>query len=81
MNLYLLSQTVNIDWDTYDSCVVAARGPKSAVKFHPNGGLASEDVDMRYSTWCHIKDVKVVLIGKAHKSIKEGVVLASFNAG
>jgi hypothetical protein len=37
LNLYLLSQSVNKDWDTYDSCVVAAENEDDAKSIHPDG--------------------------------------------
>ena len=37
MNLYLLTQDVNMDWDTYDSVIVCAESEEEAVKIHPNG--------------------------------------------
>ena len=37
MNIYKLSQTINDNYDTFDSCVVIAENKKEAVKAHPNG--------------------------------------------
>jgi hypothetical protein len=36
MELYLLSQTENVGYDTYDSCVVAASDPEEAVRTGPD---------------------------------------------
>lgn len=36
MNLYLLSQTVNNDYDTFDSCVVCADNEDDARMINPN---------------------------------------------
>ena len=36
MNIYKLSQTINNDYDTFDSCVVIAENEEEAVKVHPN---------------------------------------------
>ena len=35
LNLYLISQTVNDDYDTFDSAVVAARDEEDARSIHP----------------------------------------------
>lgn len=102
MNLYLLSQTVNNDYETFDSCVVCANNEYEARMIHPshtdkepveynetvkrwihniigyNGKLLHFDVT---DTWSDLKDIEVKLIGKANKSIKKGVICASFNAG
>ena len=42
MNLYLLTQYTNDNYDTYDSCVVCAENPKEAKKIHP-GNEGDED--------------------------------------
>ena len=75
MNLYLISQTVNDDWDTYDSAVVAAIDAESAKRIHPSESSAET------CSWCKVKDVQVKLIGYAIPDTDQGVVLASYNAG
>ena len=47
MNLYLLTQDVNMGWDTYDSAIVCAESEEEAVKIHPNGeiGVADESIE------------------------------------
>ena len=35
MNIYKLSQTINNDYDTFDSCIVIAKNEEEAVKVHP----------------------------------------------
>ena len=75
MNLYLISQTENNDYDTYSDAVVAAKSAKTAKQIHPSGRWSS-------STWCGSpKGVTAVLIGKAKKGTKEGIICASFHAG
>lgn len=37
MNLYLISQTENLTYDTYDSAVVAAESEAQARDIHPSG--------------------------------------------
>lgn len=95
MNIYKLSQTINDNYDTFDSCVVIAENEKEAVKVHPNGyqnwdtrGQKSESRYYGYENfdindWAEIKDIKVELIGVADESLDTEikVVCASFNAG
>jgi hypothetical protein len=77
MNLYLISQTENQDYDTYDAAVVAAETIDEAQKTHPS---AIKDWIAR--TWASSPhQVRVELIGKAKDGTKAGVILASFNAG
>jgi hypothetical protein len=79
MKLYLISQSVNGGYDTYDSAVVAADSEDAARATHP----AEKDWDGKsetYGTWCAKENVTVQLIGTAAKGIS-GVVCASFNAG
>ena len=78
MNLYLISQTVNNDYETYDSAVVAALDAPKAQCMHPNP-LSRE---YPHTDWAEPKDVSVRLIGLAAPDITEPcVILASFNAG
>jgi hypothetical protein len=77
MNLYLISQDVIIDYDTYDSAVVVARNRQEAQKMSPSGDGFSGGYG-----WCSWEDVKVKLIGVACKKYKKPcVICASFNAG
>ena len=76
MNLYLITQTVNNGYDTYDSAIVCAKDETAAKGFHPGSG------EWDCSTWCATPDqVTVKLIGTAAPGRPEGVVLSSFNAG
>lgn len=76
MKLFKISQTVNKDYDTYDSAVVCAENVDEARKMHPYGnfGYTLED-------WCDMKDVEVEYIGEAGSNVKKGVIVASFHAG
>jgi hypothetical protein len=86
MNLYLLSQTENTDYNTFDSCIVAAHSSEEARLIHPwhynpyvNGTPWNAS---RGSTWAFTPEgVTVKFIGVAAEDIEPGVVLASFNAG
>ena len=89
MNIYLISQEVNNDWNTYDSAIVAAESVEDAKTLHPDGiGCASKqevynsDVTTYFPhDWCYRDDVKVELLGVAMQGTKKMVLLASFNAG
>jgi hypothetical protein len=84
MKLWLISQTKNQDYDTYDSAVVAANIEEEARKMHPRDG---KDIDPKTdafcgSTWVESPDdVTCEYIGKAKEGTEKGVVCASFNAG
>ena len=80
MKLWRISQKVNNDYDSYDSAIVAAVSKKDAKAIHPNGSACEENATDFYC-WCALSDVEVEYIGVAAKSIKRGVILASFNAG
>lgn len=79
MNLYLISQSENDDYDTYDSVVVAAATEDAARQINPDG---KDRWGYKYSGWCKSPDaVSVKLLGIAASDIQPGVILASFNAG
>jgi hypothetical protein len=95
LGLYLLTQNTNRNYDTFDSCVVAAESVEDAKRVHPYG----EEYEYRESagewgrwghsgywlddrTWAKPENVTATRIGVADPSIKAGtVVLASFTAG
>jgi hypothetical protein len=79
MNLYLISQTANEGWDTYDGAVVAAESEEAARSTRPSSyPLRPGEKD---DTWTDPENVSVVLIGVAVEGTKSGVICASFNAG
>ncbi len=86
MNLYRISQSVNTDWDTYDSAIVAAPDEEKARVMHPNG-IKSDRLDRKthnFSMGCWVvyaSDVKVELIGAASEKTQRSVICSSFNAG
>lgn len=94
MNLYLISQTVNSSYDTYDSAVVAAENEHDAARMNPNptyewrddGGwhyLYSDGTARAEGSdraWADPSQVDVRLIGIAADDVT-GVICASFNAG
>ena len=86
MNLYLISQDQNDDYDTYDSAVVAAATEEDARNtfpgpFPPECWLDSDSESWCYDCWTEPKNVTVKLIGTAADELEAGVVCASFNAG
>ena len=91
MNIYLLSQSVNNDYDTWDSCVVIAKDEEEARMTHPYYRFFNDDpndeynnwdgIDRSYGGWCDAKYVSVELIGTAADGMERQVVCSSFNAG
>lgn len=88
MKLWLISQKVNNDYDTYDSAIVAAETEDAAKNMRPNGteftdaeSLFTDAESLFFSSWCELKDVEIEYLGNAAKHIKRGVILASYRAG
>jgi hypothetical protein len=95
MNLYLVSQTINNDYDTYDSMIVAAEDEHQARRTCPSGhyewnnandsweflyGDGTRRPDVRHD-WVRPDQVTVELIGITIPEVTAGKILASFNAG
>lgn len=91
MNLYLISQNKNNDYDSFDSAVVVSSNEELARQFHPNGHCFwggdewwHKDDNRSWGTdctWTEPKNVTVELVGTALDDAKEGTVIcASFNA-
>jgi hypothetical protein len=82
MKLFLITQTVVDNYDTYDSAVVAAENETAARDMHPSSGdslAAADDLD---DSWVrNAEDVTAKYLGEAAPGIEKGVVCASFNAG
>jgi len=96
MNLYLITQDENTDYDTFDSAVVAASCEDDARLIHPSPlysrvkrkfiesdtGLSSLEIAFRaLDCWCPKSGVKVKLIGEATGQEAGSVICASYNAG
>jgi|WetSurMetagenome_2_1015567.scaffolds.fasta_scaffold67863_3 hypothetical protein len=80
LKLYLLTQDEEIGYDTFDSCIVAAKDENEAKQYHPSGRL--NDREDNWGDWPTNKDVITCIeIGKANKEQQVGVIIASFNAG
>jgi len=83
MKLWLISQTKNNGYDSFDSAVVAAESEDAARNTHPleNGSFENPShIDMWVSSH-DLDHVNVRYIGEAYIGTKAGVILASFNAG
>jgi hypothetical protein len=78
MNLYLLSQDANNDYDTYDSVVVAAESEEEALEIRPEEKPPSWGVS---DSWVSKEFIKITKIGVATEGTESGVICASFNAG
>ena len=90
MKLYLIEQSERMDYDTFDSAVVAAMTSKGAQRIHPEESWDSYNRDEiwedaktdNYGSWASKpENVTVKLIGDATPGTAEGVILASFHAG
>jgi len=78
MNIYLIAQTQNARYDTYDSAIVAAPSEQAAKEITPDGN----PWDSPWSGWCSSAEhVTVKLLGTATEGTEAGVILGSFNAG
>ena len=82
MNIYLISQTENNNYDSYDSAVVCAKDENEARNMSPIDGTQFDWNDNMWLSWaCKPENITVKLIGKANKDIKHGVICSSYNAG
>lgn len=80
MNIYLLTQSDNTGYDTYDAVVVVANSEEEARNINPGSSWGNED---EYPTWANSPEtVDVTLLGLYTGNDKEaGIILESFNAG
>lgn len=83
--LYLLSQDINNDYDTFDSVIVCAPDEETARNIHPSGKDCEFDrAGHTYGAWVNEDQknkIKISKIGIAENDIEVGIVIASFNAG
>lgn len=88
MYIYLLTQSENRGYDTFDSCVVCAKDEEEAKGIHPEEPWAKEN-EVKTSRWGNDygswaskpEKVQATLLGTAAPRSVRGVILASFNAG
>lgn len=77
MNIYLVSQSVNNDYDTYDAMVVIAeteeRAKELTIKEHP--------YESYFNSWASYEHLTCELVGIALEGSEEKIILESFNAG
>lgn len=79
LKLYLISQSENNGYETYDSAVVAAYSEDEARMYNPDVGGWK---DNRFTAWCYSPEqVRVIYLGVAASYVEPGEVLSSFNAG
>lgn len=90
LGLWLISQTENGWYDTYDSAVVAAYSEDEARQIHPRGSNFHEDAKEAWRAWdgtfrdwaSHPNSVVAIRVGVASTKIKSGeVICSSYNAG
>jgi len=96
MKLFLISQSKNNGYDTYDSAVVCAESSAEAIKHNPSGDYDYEEktndnpyseedefifADCDYGSWVKKEFVDVEYIGEAKEGSTAGVICSSFNAG
>jgi len=84
MKLFLLTQTVNDEYDTFDAIVVSAESEEDAKTIPPGfntgyGRTSHWDKSMWVPYESRDEDITAEYIGETHKP--RGVILNSFNAG
>lgn len=83
MNLYLIERDDTVNYEEYDSAIVAAESEDDAKTIHPNKenphpvGERRRPFDGWPDTWVSISHVKATYIGEAKPEMPRGVVLAS----
>jgi hypothetical protein len=84
MKLWLISQTENKGYDTYDSAVVAAETENAARLIHPSSHYLKPVSEWGKSCWDWATSpdkVTAKLIGEALPNTPPGSICSSFNAG
>jgi hypothetical protein len=80
--LYLVTQSANREYDTYDAFVVCAENAEEAKHTHPTGEpLTPEWRPDIYDPWTSLENVHVQYLGKADPILTKGILCASYNAG
>lgn len=81
MKLFRIFQTVNNDYDTYDSAVVCAPDEETARRMCPFSGEVQAADSWSKHTWAPFDCVKAEYLGEAREGMPVGLVTSSFNAG
>lgn len=97
MNIYLLEQSENKNYEAFGSCVVLSETAEDAVKISPAHGGTLKYADAagyflggrgdrdHFATWAgHVSDVRCTLLGVADASLggrASPVLIASYNVG
>jgi hypothetical protein len=88
MKLWLLSQSEQCGYDTFDSMVVAAETEADARKMHPTETWRHTHDRTLYNYWKNSdcwaatpEGVEVEYLGIAEEGTEPRVILASYNAG
>ena len=80
MNIYVISQSQNTNYETYDACVVIAESETEAAKWHPATDSTDWSAPHYMRSWCDSpEDVTVELVGHTDDGV--GFILKSYNAG
>ena len=80
MNIYLVKQSINNGYDTYDSMIVMSKTEERARDMHPEGVGGWTN---KWSDWIDLDQKHLLSVSNigVTKSREEGVVLTSYNAG
>lgn len=82
MQLWLMTQSVNTDYDTYGAAVVAAETEEDAREIHPDRSNRPSVDWKEWDGWVMDKShIVCTLIGIATPGTKRGVICASYHAG
>lgn len=86
MNLYLITRNDGVDYDQYDSAVVAAPDEEYAKALIEQNLYGWTNTDWKYVEKVLVAtrtdlDITIELIGTAVDGIEPGIVVASYNAG
>ena len=86
MNLYLITRNDGVDYDQYDSAVVAAPDEEDAKALIEQDLYGWTNTDWKYVEKVLVEthtelDITIKLIGTAIDEMQYGIVVDSFNAG
>ena len=77
MKIYKIFQTINNDYDTYDSFIVCAKDEEDSKVVHKLNAHKGN----RGSWVKDVKDIQAEYLGEAREGLERGELLGSFNAG